>query len=160
MTDSPYRLSAIEFSKAEQARLVGFSCGQQPWERHVTEWILGSDVFDSIQRGTRVWLFETADGQIVGFGSVGTSVWRWPPPDGQRIDDRIDSHVGNRRTLSRAAPRSRLALFATDHVAFARGGSIARGQLAGRASWQTGLARAHGPPRQCAGDSLLRAMRL
>ena len=48
----------------------------------MAEWILGSDVFDSMGRGTRVWLFETGQGDIVGFGSVGTTVWRWPPPGG------------------------------------------------------------------------------
>lgn len=37
-----------------------------------------------MQRGTQVWLFETAGGEIVGFGSVGTSIWQWPPPHGHR----------------------------------------------------------------------------
>jgi ribosomal protein S18 acetylase RimI-like enzyme len=85
MTDHPHQLYAVAFTEADQARLVGFSCGDEPWARHVTEWILGSDVLDSMQKhGTRVWLFETATGDIVGFGSVGTSVWRWPPPGGAR----------------------------------------------------------------------------
>jgi ribosomal protein S18 acetylase RimI-like enzyme len=84
MTDHPYQLYAVEFTEADRARLVGFSCGDEPWSKHVSEWILGSDVLDSMKRGTRVWLFETAEGDIVGFGSVGTSQWRWPPPDGAR----------------------------------------------------------------------------
>jgi GNAT superfamily N-acetyltransferase len=62
---------------------VGFSCGEEHWSRHVGEWIRGSDVLDSISDfGTRVWLFETKDGEIVGFGSVGWCRWRWPLPDG------------------------------------------------------------------------------
>ncbi len=81
--DHPHQLYAIEFTEADQARLVGFSCGEELWSKHVTEWILGPDVLDSMkEHGTRVWLFETVQGDIVGFGSVGTSVWRWPPPDG------------------------------------------------------------------------------
>lgn len=84
MTDHPHQLYAIEFTEADQARLVGFSCGDEPWSKHVTEWILGSEVHDSMKRGTRVWLFETAQSEVVGFGSVGTSVWRWPPPRGER----------------------------------------------------------------------------
>lgn len=84
MTDYPHQLYAVEFTEADQARLVGFSCGDEPWSKHVTEWILGSDVLDSMKRGTRVWLFETAAGEVVGFGSIGTSVWRWPPPGGER----------------------------------------------------------------------------
>ena len=84
MTDHPHQLYAVEFQKADQARLVGFSCGDEIWSKHVAEWILGSDVFSSMERGTRVWLFENAEGEIVGFGSLGTSTWRWPPPDGDR----------------------------------------------------------------------------
>ncbi len=84
MTDHPHQLSALEFTEADQARLVGFSCGDEPWSQHVTEWILGSDAIESMRRGTRVWLFETAQTEIVGFGSVGTSTWRWPPPQGER----------------------------------------------------------------------------
>lgn len=84
MTDHPNQLYAVEFTEADQARLVGFSCGDEPWSRHVTEWILGSDVLDSMKRGTRIWLFETEQGEKVGFASIGTSTWRWPPPDGAK----------------------------------------------------------------------------
>ncbi|HTN75163.1 MAG TPA: N-acetyltransferase [Pirellulaceae bacterium] len=85
MTEHPHQLYAVPFTAADQARLAGFSCGDEPWSRHVAEWILGSDVLESMQRfGTRVWLFETESGAIVGFGSLGTTVWRWPPPDGTR----------------------------------------------------------------------------
>ena len=86
MAAHPHQLYAVAFTEADQARLVGFSCGDELWSRHVTEWIHGSDVIDSMERGTRVWLFETDQGEIVGFGSVGTSVWRWPPPDGARAN--------------------------------------------------------------------------
>lgn len=83
MTDHPHQLYAVEFTEADQDRLVGFSCGETVWSRHVAEWIRGSDVLDSMQKGTKVWLFETSDGTIVGFGSVGPTRWRWPPPDGE-----------------------------------------------------------------------------
>lgn len=82
MTAHPHQLYAVPFVEADQARLVGFSCGDEPWCRHVGEWILGSDVFDSMKRRTRVWLFETVAREVVGFGSVGLARWRWPPPDG------------------------------------------------------------------------------
>ncbi len=85
--DHPYQLYAVEFTEADQARLVGFSYGSEEWSKHVTEWILGSDALDSMEaHGTRVWLFETQQGDMVGFGSVGTSAWRWPPPDGARTN--------------------------------------------------------------------------
>jgi ribosomal protein S18 acetylase RimI-like enzyme len=83
MTENPHQLYAVQFTEADQVRLVGFSCGSETWARYVTEWILGSDVLDSMKLKTRVWLFETNEGQIVGFGSLGTSRWKWPPPDGE-----------------------------------------------------------------------------
>ena len=85
MATNPYQLHATPFTEADQARLVGFSCGDASWSRHVTEWILGSDVLDSMKRNTRVWLFENAENEIVGFGSLGTSRWSWPPPDGSKV---------------------------------------------------------------------------
>jgi len=84
MSCHPHQLVAVEFEKADQARLVGFTCGDNVWSRCVTEWILGSDVLDSMQRGTRVWLFETQDEEIVGFGSLGPWNWRWPLPNGPK----------------------------------------------------------------------------
>jgi ribosomal protein S18 acetylase RimI-like enzyme len=84
MADHPHQLYAVQFTEPDQARMAGFSCGEEAWSAHVTEWILGSDVLESMKRGTRVWLFETAGGDVVGFGSVGTSLWKWPPPDGAR----------------------------------------------------------------------------
>jgi len=82
MSTHPHQLYATLFTEADQARLVGFSCGDAMWSRHVGEWILGSDVLDSMKKGTRVWLFETVDGVVVGFGSLGITRRRWPPPSG------------------------------------------------------------------------------
>ena len=82
MTDHPHQLYAIEFDGPDQARLAGFSCGGEAWSRHVAQWIRGSDVLDSMKKGTKVWLFENADSEIVGFGSLGRTRWRWPLPDG------------------------------------------------------------------------------
>jgi GNAT superfamily N-acetyltransferase len=79
----PYQLYAVEFQETDQARLADFSCGAESWSKCATEWIRGSDALNSMTKwGTRVWLFETEGGDLVGFGSLGASRWRWPPPDG------------------------------------------------------------------------------
>jgi ribosomal protein S18 acetylase RimI-like enzyme len=82
MTDHPDQLYAVDFTESDQARLIGFSCGDDVWSRHVAQWIQGSDVLDSMQRGSRVWLFENQNSDVIGFASLGTSRWRWPPPGG------------------------------------------------------------------------------
>jgi len=83
MTDHPHQLYAVEFTEADQARLAGFSCGDESWSRCAAEWIQGSDVLESMKKATKVWLFENAEAKIVGFGSVGPARWRWPLPDGE-----------------------------------------------------------------------------
>jgi hypothetical protein len=79
----PYQLYADELTENDQSELIDFDCGQEPWARAATEWLLGSEVWESIKkRGTRVWLYRTESNVIVGFGSLGVTRRRWPPPDG------------------------------------------------------------------------------
>lgn len=75
-------LYAVNFTESERDRLTAVSFGTDRYGELVTEWLLGSDVLDSMQRGTKVWLFETEDGQVAGIGSLGTCRRRWPPPHG------------------------------------------------------------------------------
>lgn len=78
-----YQLYADEFTEADQAKLVGFSCGDTTSGRYCTQWIRGSDVVDSIKQGTKVWLYRNEADRIIGYGSIGPIRWRWPPPDGK-----------------------------------------------------------------------------
>jgi GNAT superfamily N-acetyltransferase len=76
-------LYAVDFTESERDRLSAVSFGADRYGKLVTEWLLGSDVLDSMQqRGTKVWLFETEDGQVAGIGSLGRCRRRWPPPHG------------------------------------------------------------------------------
>ena len=78
---SEFQLYADIFTKADQEELVGFSCGDSTQGKFCTQWILGSDVFDSMKRGTTVWLFRNQEGKVVGYGSLGIVRWRWPLSD-------------------------------------------------------------------------------
>ncbi len=80
---SEFQLYADLFTEADHGDLVGFSCGDSTQGKFCTQWILGSDVIDSMKRGTRVWLFRNHQGDVVGYGSLGIVRWRWPLPDGQ-----------------------------------------------------------------------------
>lgn len=83
MTNHSHQLYVRDFTAADQTHLGDFSCGAEPWSRYVAEWIRGSAVLESMERhGTRVWLYETEAGEIVGFGSLGLTRRRWPPPEG------------------------------------------------------------------------------
>jgi hypothetical protein len=81
----PYQLFADEFTEEDLPELAQFDCcgdSDAPWARAANEWLLGSDVWQSKARGTRVWLYRLATGVVVGFGSLGMTRRRWPPPDG------------------------------------------------------------------------------
>ncbi len=79
----PYQLFADEFVREDVGELIHFNCGNEPWAKAATEWIIASDVWESIRKhGTKVWLFRNVTGVIVGFGSLGITRRKWPPPDG------------------------------------------------------------------------------
>ncbi len=78
-----HQLFADELTTGDVSSLIDFDCGEEPWAKAATEWIIGSDVWESIQeRKTRVWLYRNAVDVVVGFGSLGFTRRRWPPPDG------------------------------------------------------------------------------
>jgi hypothetical protein len=76
---------AIVFDESLLSRVAGFSCGDEEWEREVAQWIQlprgSGGALDAIaDQGTAVWLYETAAGNLVGYGSLGVSYWRHPNP--------------------------------------------------------------------------------
>ena len=83
---NPHELYADELTKEDVADLAAnFNCcgdNTAPWALAANEWILGSDKWESINRGSRVWLYRTEQGMLVGFGSLGKTRRRWPPPNG------------------------------------------------------------------------------
>lgn len=82
--ENPYQLFADELTENDRSELLHLNCGVEPWSRAATEWMLGSEVWESIQKhGTRVWLYRNSQDVIVGFGSLGMTRRRWPPPRGE-----------------------------------------------------------------------------
>ena len=79
----PYQLFADELRESDRSEFLDFSCGEESWSRAATEWLIGSEVWQSIKnRATKVWLYRTGAGLLVGFGSLGVTRRRWPPPNG------------------------------------------------------------------------------
>lgn len=68
--------------------VTSFHCGDNPWETEISDWLKSqnpeySALEDMKNRGTKVWLY-VADADVVGVGSLGTTPWKWPAPDGPR----------------------------------------------------------------------------
>jgi ribosomal protein S18 acetylase RimI-like enzyme len=95
LPECPYQLYADAFTQADVADLASFNCGEGPWAEAATEWIHGSDVWESMQqRQTRVWLFRNDKDVVVGFGSLGLTRRKWPPPDGTHVNMQIIPMLG------------------------------------------------------------------
>lgn len=84
----PRLLYAVPFALEDRELFADFSCGEDPWSLAAAEWIRGDGVEKSVtQYGTQVWLFRRdSDDQLIGFGSLGRTRRRWPPPTGPYIN--------------------------------------------------------------------------
>ncbi len=83
----PEVLRHAEFSldMIEQPQVQNFTCGKAPWQSIVSDWLKGQPPSDSViesitKRGTRVWIYFDLNNELVGFGSLGKSVWKYPGP--------------------------------------------------------------------------------
>jgi ribosomal protein S18 acetylase RimI-like enzyme len=78
----PSNLIRIPFTEDLLPKVQAFDCGDEPWEREVSDWIKaprgGGGALDELEHGATVWLYVTDDGELVGFGSLAAAVQRWP----------------------------------------------------------------------------------
>jgi ribosomal protein S18 acetylase RimI-like enzyme len=82
----PPLLEAAEFLPASLPLVADFSCGDTIWGTAMNDWIKSPPTarFGTSRHDTIVWLYYHPDGRIVGFGSLGTTQWKYPPPNGPR----------------------------------------------------------------------------
>jgi ribosomal protein S18 acetylase RimI-like enzyme len=80
-------LRVQSFCAAHLRDVQDFTCGDKPWQVEVAQWIKGESADNALKRmaqGTEVWLYRNANGEVVGYGSLGKSEWSWPPPKGPK----------------------------------------------------------------------------
>jgi GNAT superfamily N-acetyltransferase len=80
----PTTLIPVAFSSELLPLVQDFDCGDEPHEQELAKWIV-TEAIPTIDAGGKVWLYATEDKQIVGFGSLGISNWRYPDPQSKRI---------------------------------------------------------------------------
>src|ERR1700691_73528 len=76
----PDLIQRVDFTPDLIPEFTDVSCGSQEWAIEVSTRIKATDpnnsvLVDQIKHRTRVWLYLNAAGDIVGFGSLGTSAW-------------------------------------------------------------------------------------
>jgi GNAT superfamily N-acetyltransferase len=77
-------LTAVPFTAELLPHVQQFDCGDAPFERPLADW-LRDDALEAIRRGALVWLFVNAAGDVVGYGALGASNWRYPDPSSRRV---------------------------------------------------------------------------
>ena len=133
----PPVLRKIPFTAALLPLVQTFFCGDQPWEQEVSAWIRndGPDgvLADMHERGTDVWLYATDIGEVVGFGSLGLSVWNYPKPSSARVMLNLIPYLGiQRRFQGKPAdvPRSeRFSAQILDHLIFEASSHLERAPI-------------------------------
>jgi GNAT superfamily N-acetyltransferase len=77
-------LRVIPFAEDLLEAVADFHCGDEPHERELADWVR-QEALQAMAGGTDVWLFATAEGELVGYGSLGTTRWKWPDPAGPKV---------------------------------------------------------------------------
>jgi ribosomal protein S18 acetylase RimI-like enzyme len=90
----PDTLRAEPFTVAKQALLSHLHFGDDEWTREIGVWITGAEAIEASEKpGTEIWLYYLRD-RCVGYGVLGASSWRYPPPNGDRQDVTIIPMLG------------------------------------------------------------------
>src|SRR5262249_8164208 len=75
-------LTRIPFTEESLPKVQGFDCGDEPWEREVSDWIkapLGEGgALDELQQGSHVWLYVNEADVLDWFGSLCITMQRCP----------------------------------------------------------------------------------
>jgi ribosomal protein S18 acetylase RimI-like enzyme len=83
----PHILHAKPFDEQKLAEVQGFDCGDNEWCPELNDWIKGardkehSALWSIANKGNEVFLYYD-ETKLVGFGSLGFTSWRIPPPKG------------------------------------------------------------------------------
>ncbi len=72
----------IPFTADLLGHVQTFDCGNEVYQIEVSDWIKNVGPYAVIgcmkRWGTKVWLYTTGEGDLIGFGSVGSTNWNWP----------------------------------------------------------------------------------
>ena len=76
-------LIAVEFTEQHLALVQDFACGDESYERELADWIR-TEAVAAVGRGAKVWLYVTPAKEVVGYGSLAVTRWRYPDPSSKR----------------------------------------------------------------------------
>lgn len=81
----PDLLRFVVFTPDMLDEVRDFDYGGEPYQRDLGEW-MRTEAVPAMERGTKVWLYVNQAGEIVGYGSLGVTRWKYPDPSSRRIE--------------------------------------------------------------------------
>ena len=91
------------FTQSDLADVQKFDCGVNPYEVEVAEWIKGDGSpgvdcaltsMGDPQNPSRVWLYNSGDGRLLGYGALAQRKWRWKGKNDPHIPVTVIIWVG------------------------------------------------------------------
>ena len=71
------QLRAVAYQPDMLDGVGNFDCGTESYQSELAGW-LPNEAPEAMVKGTKVWLYFNRAGEIVGFGSLGPTNWRYP----------------------------------------------------------------------------------
>ena len=113
------RLTALPYSPDMVDEVRHFDFGVEPYHQEIADWLVNG-VTEAMSYGTKVWLYGNPAGEIVGFGSLGETTWRYPNKKSPPIKVAIIPALGLRREFwgcpKDAEPGQRYSSQILDHL--------------------------------------------
>jgi hypothetical protein len=78
-------LQVIPFAPDMLDQVRDFHYGDEPYQRDLADW-MSNDAIRSLGLGTKIWLYINAVPDIVGYGSLGVTRWRFPEPTSAKTE--------------------------------------------------------------------------
>jgi ribosomal protein S18 acetylase RimI-like enzyme len=73
----PDLLQPVAFAPELLDEVRDFDCGDEPYQKELPAWLL-QDAIPALARGTKVWLYANQANEVVGYGSLGLTRWKYP----------------------------------------------------------------------------------
>src|SRR5947209_8281695 len=73
-----------------------FDYGNEPYQKELADWVR-NEAATALERGTKVWLYVNQADEIVGYGSLGVTRWKYPDPSSRKAELVVIPAVAIRR---------------------------------------------------------------
>jgi GNAT superfamily N-acetyltransferase len=81
----PDLLRFVPFSADLHDEVRDFDCGTEPYQQELAHWIQ-HEAEQALAHGTKIWLYVNQTSEVIGYGSLGVTRWRYPDPTSHRIE--------------------------------------------------------------------------